>query len=220
MNIAIGESNGAARLSEAQVAQILLDERSDTAIAKVFHVSRKCVAKIKSGKTWGHVMPELSRRNRHLAMSLNEAIDRLSMPEPNTGCFIWMGALQGDGYQKGKGYGVLSFQGRRISAHRAAYEAVNGAIPDGLFVMHKCDNTLCCNPAHLTLGTHQDNVDDCVSKGRHTQGESHPMAKLSASQVSAIRSDRRPVEDVSSEFGISRAQVYHIRNNSRWRAVA
>lgn len=64
------------------------------------------------------------------------------------------------------GYGHMTYEKRYIIAHRAAYEFTYGAIPDGLFVLHRCDNRRCCNPDHLWLGTNRDNVLDSVSKGR------------------------------------------------------
>lgn len=64
------------------------------------------------------------------------------------------------------GYGLSHRKGKTTPAHRIAYEAAHGEIPAGMFVCHKCDNPPCCNPAHLFLGTPQDNVDDMMAKGR------------------------------------------------------
>jgi hypothetical protein len=60
------------------------------------------------------------------------------------------------------------------AAAKAAWQFVNGEVPKGLLVCHKCDNTLCCNQKHLFLGTHQDNSDDMVKKGRSLRGKRHP----------------------------------------------
>lgn len=80
------------------------------------------------------------------------------------GCWLWLGA-------KGRrGYGYLHRGGKTdrhpIRAHRASWEIHFGAIPAGLWVLHKCDNPPCVNPNHLFLGTRKDNMDDCASKGR------------------------------------------------------
>lgn len=77
-------------------------------------------------------------------------------------CWIWRGWKDVHGY--GKIY-VLE-QKKDVGAHRVAWELAKGPIPDGLFVLHKCDNPPCMNPEHLFLGTHGDNMRDCAKKGR------------------------------------------------------
>ena len=84
-------------------------------------------------------------------------------PEPMTGCHLWIGGADPDGY------GVISRQGRRGKqerAHRVAYELFVGPIPDGICVLHRCDTPACVNPEHLFLGTNLDNVRDRDAKGR------------------------------------------------------
>lgn len=82
--------------------------------------------------------------------------------ERTDGCWLWTGALNN------MGYGQFYVRARRgnVLAHRWSYEHHNGPIGDGLFVMHSCDTPRCVNPAHLRVGTHQDNVDDMTAKGR------------------------------------------------------
>jgi hypothetical protein len=65
------------------------------------------------------------------------------------------------------GYATFRLKGRLIGAHRAAFEAFVGEIPDGMSVCHKCDTPRCINPAHLFLGTQADNLRDMFAKGRH-----------------------------------------------------
>jgi len=78
-----------------------------------------------------------------------------------SGCMEWSGT------RTDRGYGVVRIRHRQWRAHRLAWTAFNGPIPNGLFVCHKCDNPPCCNPEHLFVGTPQDNVTDAVKKGRH-----------------------------------------------------
>lgn len=66
----------------------------------------------------------------------------------------------------GHGYGAVSVNGKRMLAHRAAWEKINGPIQDGLFVLHRCDTPACINPKHLFLGTAKDNAQDMLKKGR------------------------------------------------------
>ena len=70
------------------------------------------------------------------------------------------------GVRNAFGYGRLSYQGRIQVAHRLMYEAVHGAIPSGLYVLHSCDNPSCVNPGHMRLGTYSDNIRDSYERGR------------------------------------------------------
>ena len=79
-------------------------------------------------------------------------------------CWPWTGA------RRGRGYGHLGSGGRgqpSIAAHRAVFTLTHGPIPPGMVVCHTCDNRICCNPAHLWLGTQRDNLMDMIAKGRH-----------------------------------------------------
>lgn len=94
------------------------------------------------------------------------------IPEPNTGCYLWTARCSS--------YGYGTFRDGRIAtrkmwqAHRVAWILYRGEIPTGLSVLHKCDTRQCVNPAHLFLGTRQDNMDDMVKKQRgNSQKKTH-----------------------------------------------
>lgn len=83
-------------------------------------------------------------------------------PEPNSGCWLWVGRVDG------AGYGAFSIgDGKQTGAHRFSYLVFVGAIPDGMLICHKCDQASCVNPDHLFVGSNRDNLIDCVNKGRH-----------------------------------------------------
>lgn len=161
-------------------------------------------------------MRNQSPANRLTGTLKEEVLKRCTVGK---GCWSWTRAVGGSNYKKGGGYGVFSYQGRRLLAHRASWEAFNEPVPSGLYVLHRCDNSRCVNPSHLFLGTHQDNVDDCVAKRRHTLGERHPGHKITEDDVHRIRKDRRYVKDIAAHYGLSKAQVFNIRNGSHWRHV-
>jgi hypothetical protein len=77
---------------------------------------------------------------------------------PAESCWEWQGRIYGDGYGRFLGY---------LATHRLAYYFTTGVDPEELLVCHHCDNPPCCNPDHLFLGTHADNMRDMVQKGRH-----------------------------------------------------
>jgi hypothetical protein len=134
------------------------------------------------------------------------------MPEPNSGCLLWLGSVY-------RGYGQTSLRGRRLIAHRAAWIVAHGDIPDGLFVCHKCDVPSCINPAHLFLGTHDDNMADRSAKGRaaRMRGEKNASAKLTQEQADIIRDMPGTQEAVAARFGVNRSVVGKIKRGEIWR---
>lgn len=129
-------------------------------------------------------------------------------------CWDWTGSVfQATGYGQfasGRRYGLSS------NASRAAWMLAHGPIPSGLYVCHKCDNKLCCNPEHLFLGTQQDNMDDLVAKGRQCKGESHGKSRLTQTQVEEILKDSRKGKAVAKEYGISEGHLSYIKSRRKW----
>lgn len=138
----------------------------------------------------------------------------LVIPEPNTGCWLWMAS------SNEHGYGRLLWGTNLVGAHRLAYELTRGPIPAGLFVCHRCDNPPCCNPAHLFLGTAKDNGADMAAKGRSARGERSGIAKITDAQARELRrlvACGEPVGSVAARFGLRRATAYLIARGETWR---
>lgn len=138
-----------------------------------------------------------------------------------TPCWIWQGAINR------LGYGKMSRRDVKVhgTAHRAAWEAFRGPIIDGLSVLHHCDVRACCNPDHLFLGTHQDNMDDMMSKGRKAPctlgpGEQNPASRLTDETVRAVADAASVpgvlVKDVAARYGVSSPTVSNIVSGHRW----
>jgi len=133
------------------------------------------------------------------------------------GCWEWAHARSPLGYGKahiGRGHVTPV-----VLAHRVAWALANGEIPDGLLVLHRCDNPPCCNPAHLFLGTHEDNMRDMRSKGRSNVGVRHPLARFSDEAVRAIRAARRrgiSVAAIAQWLGVPRSRVSRAATGRRW----
>ena len=131
-------------------------------------------------------------------------------------CWIWIA-----GRQPG-GYGRFGLDGRAVFANRVAWVLTHGPIPDGLDVLHRCDNPPCCNPSHLFLGTHTDNMRDMIRKGRHValRGEAHWAARITAGDALAIRASNKPHATLAARYGISKHTVHTIRSNRSWTHLA
>lgn len=132
-------------------------------------------------------------------------------------CWPWLGGQNADGYgdvwYKEEG----SNRGRNCKAHRVAWTLTNGPIPDGMAVLHHCDNRPCCNPAHLWLGTIADNNADMTAKHRQAQGDRHGMATLTKEQVRAIRACQGSQRNIARQFGISQRQVGRLLRATAWK---
>ena len=124
-------------------------------------------------------------------------------------CILWKGCCGSDGY------GSVTIGGIQYRAHRIAWEKANKQkIPEGMWVLHHCDNPRCVNPAHLFLGTAKDNIQDCINKGRRNTpyGSIHHAAKINEKQAPEIKMMRgiKLQKEVANKFGISVSNVSRI----------
>lgn len=143
---------------------------------------------------------------------------RFVNPCPNTGCFLWGGGLYTAGYGS---FMLPTPKGWRSHyAHRVAWELVNGPIPPGAHVLHKCDVRWCVNVDHLFPGTNAENVADMIAKRRHSYGERHTSAKLTEAQAREILTASGTQVEIAARFGVSRGAVSDLRRGTKWKHVA
>jgi len=161
---------------------------------------------------------------RPITTSKQILLDRLNsrtIPVTESGCLLWEGKVSPFGY------GIMKIGGRKgkdIVTHRLMWLLVNGEIPQGQVVMHKCDVPLCVNPKHLMLGTSADNARDMHRKGRarFSYGEAHGKSKLNESKVRMIRkllSENFKQTEIERIIGIDQTTISQIKRGKTWSHV-
>jgi len=123
------------------------------------------------------------------------------------------------GRPSSSGYGRIMINYKSWLAHRWVWTQHYGPIPDGMFVLHRCDNRMCINIEHLFLGTATDNSSDMVSKDRSLKGSRQPNAKLSETDVVHIRASNKRQQDLADEFGVHNGLISMIKNRKRWKHI-
>ena len=142
-----------------------------------------------------------------------------SKVEKTSGCWLWKGTKFHD-----HGYGAFGIRektetgGYRTKVyytHRFVFEITKGEIPKGMLIMHSCDNRLCVNPNHLSVGSWKDNSDDMIKKGRQVA----PGRKLTDEQIGQVRSrwPKEPMQKLANEYDVSLACIRGICRNRTWR---
>lgn len=141
-----------------------------------------------------------------------EIIVRNSIPEPNSGCWLWTGSLNS------WGYGRLGQQRTERQAHRLSFLTFKGQIPSDLLILHSCDMPCCVNPDHLRLGTPSENVQDALGRKRHVapKGEQQSLSKLTWDAVNKIRSSSKTVSELARNFGVSRRAIRFAKDGTTW----
>lgn len=197
-----------------------------SAIKRQFAPDRACVqcGAIMTIRRWEKPNEHLRRRHcSQKCAGASQSRDPASVLAANLagissrGCWEWIG------HRDPRGYGRFCVKAsREVLAHRLAWVVHRGPIPDGMHVLHHCDNPPCCNPDHLYLGTNADNVRDRVERdrGQRLTGETNPKARLTEDQVRAIRRDLRSQSAIAATYGIVQGTVSAIKRRRAWRHVA
>lgn len=133
-------------------------------------------------------------------------------------CWFWTGTLTH------RGYGQFGVGSKTFMAHRVSYVLFCGEIPEGKFVLHSCDNKNCCNPSHLRLGLHEDNVQDALDRKRYKPmiGEDHVSSTLSALEVLEIMERLRKGEaaaDIARMYNVGDSTIRSIYYGRTWCSV-
>lgn len=135
--------------------------------------------------------------------------------ESENDCWLWTGSIAGKGYGS-----IKATRSRRwLYAHRLSWEIANGPLPEGANVLHRCDTPACVNPAHLFIGSKEDNAQDMKAKDRHLYGVRNSEAKLTDAGVLQIYawSDKGWSQHrIADHFGLSQGTVFKILHGQRW----
>jgi len=132
-------------------------------------------------------------------------------------CWNWTASIYSNGY------GKFSVDRNTVRAHRFSYELKHGQIPANLVIMHSCDNRLCVNPAHLSVGTQFDNVQDMIVKSRQTVGSARKDSKLTEAKILEIRakysSETYSQKDLADEYGVAQMTICNIVRRAVWKHI-
>jgi hypothetical protein len=133
-------------------------------------------------------------------------------------CWEWIGKPDS------VGYGAMTYQKKSWRSHRLSYVLTYGNnIPKGMSICHRCDNRKCCNPNHLFLGTHQENISDMIQKQRQIKGECVHSCKLTETDVVQIRQmyDKGKVGYIrlSKQFGVNYKTIQAIIRRKTWKHI-
>jgi hypothetical protein len=133
-------------------------------------------------------------------------------------CWLWTSAKLPHGYGQ---FRLVPGETMR-KAHRLSYEWAHGPIPEGMGVLHRCDNPSCVNPDHLFTGTQLDNMRDCRAKNRMPLGGQRADAKLTVDDVRRIRilAKSQSLNSIAREYGVSQPTIRSAVNGTTWAWVA
>lgn len=151
-------------------------------------------------------------------MSVQERIEKYTLPEPNSGCWLWIGACGSSGYPQLTVIDEVTGRPKSVRLHRYVCEQTHGSQND-LYALHKCDVKVCLNPAHIYYGTQKENVSDAYARGKvkSKAGENSKLNKLTWSDVEEIRSSSETNVNLSKKYGVAPSRISEVRAMKAWR---
>lgn len=218
----LGSQKATSKLTEAMASEVIFRLSEGGKLKELsaeYGVSKSVISRIKNGLAWSH-LARPTQLNQAPLLSPIDVLFANCAPEPNTGCWLWLG------YVNNKGYGNIKLNGRPELTHRRAYRLKHGGIPEGLWILHKCDTPSCINPDHLYAGTREQNIADMISRNRQNNwngrlaGEANPNAILTGDEVREIRS----ITGVSSKrlgllYGVGFSTISNIKLGRTWSSL-
>ena len=114
------------------------------------------------------------------------------------------------------GYASGQREGKHVKIHRYYYEKKYGKLPKNIFLLHICDDRKCISLEHLTPGTHQENMNDMVNKGRSAKGERVASSKLTKAQVAVIRRSKLSTSELAEKYKVHRSTINRVKNRTYW----
>jgi len=156
--------------------------------------------------------PRIGRPPQDLLPRFWSKVDKRGPEE----CWPWLGSYLPSGY------GAFWLGRNNVTAHRVAYMLLVGSVPECLMIRHACDHKWCVNPAHLSVGTHVDNMSDKVERERQARGESHGMSVHSDDEVRRVRAALacgHHQTSIAFCAGTDRQFVWRIAHGFSWKHV-
>lgn len=206
------QRKGGYKLDAATVLRIYHEPEARGLAAK-YGVNKTTIQDIRRGKAWRSITGAEPTKAAPVTDDLPAYLSRRVEFEPNSGCWLWARNIDEKGYGRIEIKSPTPAVPRGIyPAHRLSWIAHRGPIPDGLWVLHRCDTPSCVNPDHLFFGTAIDNMRDMVRKGR-AKAPGAPYSRVrpdAAEQIRAALREGRSVRQTARDFGVSGTTVrYH-----------
>lgn len=147
-------------------------------------------------------------RNHHRNESIEDQFWKRVKKED--GCWIWTGA------KSSAGYGQLRHKNKLYYAHRISYKLHYGKDPGEFHVLHKCDNPACVNPEHLSLGSHLDNMHDCIKKRRRHDGAKACLTEKMVIDIKDLYEKKKITQKaIAEKYGVDQSHICKIVNGKR-----